>query len=181
VLAAAILTVAAPGSATGDPPELGPLLTPLDLVGYWPGTRPPPFAGLTADARPLSMPLLRGNVVVVNFWASWCAECRPEMPMFERLHRDFGPRGFMVIGVNARERPDTVQRYARELGLTFPLLLDPDGSINQAYGVIGLPATFVIARDGRAVAFAVGPRAWTSPAAQALIERLLAEPAPRAP
>ncbi len=72
-----------------------------------------------------------------------------------------------------------VRRYATELGLTFPLVLDPDGRINALYGVIGIPTTFVVGRDGRAVAFGVGPREWGSAPARALIEALLAEPASR--
>jgi peroxiredoxin len=123
---------------------------------------------------------MRGKVVIVNFWASWCAECRPEMPALQRLHRDFAARGLVMIGINAREDTATIRHYAQELGLTFPLLVDPDGKINAAYGVVGLPATFIIGRDGRAVAFAVGPREWASAPARALIETLLAERTVRA-
>lgn len=177
----AVLAVATAGSAGADGPTVTSLLTPLNLVGYRPGTLPPPFSGYTVDAQPLSTSELRGKVLIVNFWASWCQECRPEMPLLEQLHRAFSSRGLMIVGINARERKETVSRYARDLGLTFPLVLDRDGTINHSYGVIGLPATFVIARDGRAVAFAVGPREWAGPPARALIERLLAEPAPPRP
>jgi thiol-disulfide isomerase/thioredoxin len=157
------------------------LLKPLDLVGYRSGTKPPHFSGSTPDARPLSLTDLRGKVVIVNFWASWCAECRPEMPMLEGLHRALAGRGLAVIGINAREDKHAVGRYAAELGLTFPLVLDPGGQNNRLYGVIGLPTTFVVARDGRAVAFGVGPRDWAGAPARALVEALLAEPAPRGP
>jgi thiol-disulfide isomerase/thioredoxin len=157
---------------------VAPLLKPLDLVGYASHTVPPHFIGGTIDARRVSTVDFRGKVVLVNFWATWCAECRPEMPMLEGLHRDFGPQGLVVIGVNAREQKDAVRRYAGSLGLTFPLVLDPDGKINALYGVVGIPTTFLIGRDGRAVAFAVGPRAWASQPARALVQALLAEPAP---
>lgn len=120
---------------------------------------------------------LRGEVILLNFWASWCAECRPEMHVLERLHREFGPRGLAVVGINAREEASKVQRYARELRLTFPILLDADGTMNNQYGVVGLPTTFLIGRDGRAIAFAVGPRDWGGAPARALIEALLAQPA----
>lgn len=122
---------------------------------------------------------LRGKVVVLNFWASWCLECRPEMPVLERLHREFGSRGLAVIGINAREDLDTARRYASDLRLSFPLVLDPGGKITGLYGVVGLPATFLVGRDGRAVALAVGPRKWASVSALALIEALLAEPESR--
>jgi peroxiredoxin len=102
------------------------------------------------------------------------------MLVFEQLHHELAPRGLAIVGVNAREGTGTVRRYAKELGLTFPLIPDPGGKINALYGVIGLPTTFVVGRDGRAVALAIGPREWTSPPARAMIQALLAEPGPPA-
>lgn len=155
------------------------LLKTLDLRGYPSGTTPPLFSGHTLDARLVSMADLRGKVLLVNFWASWCRECRPEMPALERLHREFAPRGLAVVGINAREEREAVRRYGKDLDLTFALVLDPDGKINTAYGVVGLPTTIVVGRDGRAVALAVGPREWASAPARAIIEALLAESVPR--
>ena len=181
-LAAGLLAIATAGPARAETADVAALLKALDLHGYRPGTRPPPLNGSTLDARSLSLAELRGKVVIVNFWASWCQECRPEMPVLDRLHRDLGSRGLVVVGVNAREDKAVVGRYARELGLTFPLLLDPAGHVNAQYGVVGLPATFFVGRDGRAVALAVGPRDWAGRSGRALLEALLAEPAPpRAP
>jgi peroxiredoxin len=177
LLAFGLLVAALVGAASADEPALASLLKTLDLRGYTARTAPPQFSGSTLDARPLSMTEHRGTVVVLNFWASWCLECRSEMPMLERLQREFSSRGLSIIGVNARESRAAVGRHATELGLTFPLVLDPDGKINALYGVIGLPTTFVIGRDGRAIAFAVGPRPWEGAPARALIEALLAEPA----
>ena len=99
------------------------------------------------------------------------------MPALERLHREFSDQGLAVMGINAREGTATIREYAKELGLTFPVILDPSGRINSAYGVIGLPTTFLIARDGRAVALAIGPKEWSGKPARALIQALLAEPA----
>lgn len=169
-----IVTPYGPARAQSSVPAL---LKPLDLVAYSSRTAPPPFGGGTVDAKQVSMTELRGKVVVVNFWATWCLECRQEMPALERLYRELAAQGFVIVGVNVREKKDTAQRYAKELGLTFPLVLDPDGKINALYGVVGLPATFLIGRDGRAVAFAIGPREWGSAPARALFNALLAEPA----
>jgi peroxiredoxin len=155
------------------------VLQGLGLAGYPAGTRPPEFSGATVDGRPLSLESLRGRVVLLNFWATWCRECRAELPVFEQLHRDYTARGLTVLAVNYGEEAGTVRQYARELGLTMPLLLDSTGAVRQSYGVIGLPTSFLIGRDGRAVARAIGPREWGTAEARALIESLLMEPTGR--
>jgi peroxiredoxin len=99
------------------------------------------------------------------------------MPVFEQLYREFSAQGLSVIGINAREGTAAVREYSKELGFTFPLVLDLSGEINAAYGVIGLPTSFLIGRDGRAVALAVGRREWNGKPARALLQALLAEPA----
>jgi peroxiredoxin len=180
-IAGCLIAAAVCGHAGAGQPPLAALLKPLNLFVYRAGTSPPAFSSRTFDARQLAWADLRGKVVVVNFFASWCAECRPEMPAFERLHRDYAARGLRVIGVNARESKDAIARFAQTLNLTFPLLLDADGRINAQYGVIALPTTFVIARDGRAIAMATGAREWAGGPARALIDALLAEPAPASP
>lgn len=86
------------------------LLEPLDLRGHAAGTRPPAFSGGSLDLR-----LLRGRVILLKIWASWCAECRRETPVLERLHRALGPRGLAVVGINAREEATSVRRYATAL------------------------------------------------------------------
>ena len=177
--AAAWLVLAVWSATSAESPAVASLLKHLDLVAYPAGTMPPPFSGRTMDGRERSLADLRGSVVVLNFWASWCLECRPEMPVLERLHRDLRSRGLAVIGINTREAPATARRYVNDLGLSFPHVLDPEGKINGLYGVVGLPSTFLIGRDGRAVALAVGPRDWESAPARAIIEAMLAEPAPR--
>lgn len=179
LLANGLLVVAVCSLARADPPAVTALLKSLNLVGYPSGTMPPQFGGQTLEAGPLSLAELRGKVVLVNFWASWCLECRPEMPVLERLHRELASRGLAIIGINARESKEAVGRFAKELSLTFRLVLDPDGKITALYGVIGLPTTFLVGRDGRGVALAIGPREWGSAPARALLEALLAEPTPR--
>lgn len=166
------------GPALSAPPAAGPPGA-FEVSRYAPQTRPPEFRGRTVEGQAVSLADLGGRVVLLNFWATWCLECRPEMPEIERLHREFGPQGLTVVAINAREGIATVRAYAKELGLTFPLVLDPNGEIGRLYGVIGIPTSFLIGRDGRAVALAVGPRAWGSPPARGIIQDLLSEPAPR--
>jgi len=178
ILACGLLVVGLTESGRADQAVLAPLLKTLDLRDYTARTAPPKFRGSTLDARPLSLTEYRGSVIILNFWASWCLECRPEIPVLERLQREFSSQGLVVIGVNTRETKEAAGRYAKELGLTFPLVLDRDGKINALYGVVGLPTTFVVGRDGRTIGFAVGAREWGSASARALIAALLAEPAP---
>jgi peroxiredoxin len=157
-------------------PAVPDLLKTLDLAGYPPGERPPQFSGRTPEGQTVSLTGLRGRVILLTFWATWCPPCKEEMPVFEQLHRDFAAQGLTVLGVNVREGIPAIQGYAKDLGLTFPLVLDPKGKIQALYGVIGLPTAFLIGRDGRAAARAVGPREWGSAEARALIQALLAEP-----
>jgi peroxiredoxin len=172
--AAALL---APGSSAGQAASPGAAPV-LELRLYAPGTPPPEFSGRTLAGGTVSLSGLRGKVVLLNFWASWCVECRGEMPGFDRLHRRLAPRGLAVLGINSREGAETVRRYAAELGLALPLVLDPDGRIGRRYGVIALPTTFLVGRDGQAHGLAIGPREWDGAAAERVIGTLLAEPAP---
>lgn len=172
VLAALATALSTPAA---ERPALPELLKALNVSGYPSAMQAPPFKGVASDGQRVSLAGLSGRVVLLNFWATWCAECRHEMPVFERLHRELSAPGLAVVGVNARERTTTVREYAKELRLTFPLILDPKGTISAAYGVIGLPTTFLIGRDGRPVALAIGPRDWNGEPARALIQALLAE------
>ena len=173
---AAATALAAP--SLGETGSLtGAQLAALDLTRYPRPTEPPGFTLLTTERQVVSLAGLRGKVVILNFWATWCRECLAEMPALEMLHRRFAAQGLAVIGIDTREAAAAVQRYTKELGVTFPILLDPDGGVTARYGVIGLPTTFILGRDGRAVALAVGSRDWASATALEIAETLLGEPA----
>jgi thiol-disulfide isomerase/thioredoxin len=165
---------AAPAAARADLPSL---LSALELGGYRPDKRPPAFSGRTLDGATMTLRELHGRVVLVTFWASWCEPCRTELPVFETLHREIGAEGLAVVAINARERVPTIREFWRSLDLTFAVVLDPRGEIQRTYGVLGLPTTFLIARDGRAVARAIGPRDWATPRFRELVLALLREPA----
>jgi cytochrome c biogenesis protein CcmG, thiol:disulfide interchange protein DsbE len=157
--------------------DMAELLRKLDLSNYPRAAKPPEFTGRTADGRTVSLASLQGKAVILNFWATWCKECLDEMPAFEQLHRKFAGQGLTVLAINAREGTSAIQKYGKKLNLTFPLILDSKGEINSLYGVVGLPTTFLIGRDGQAVARGVGPRDWASAPARTIIQALLAETA----
>ncbi|MDH3444585.1 MAG: TlpA family protein disulfide reductase [Deltaproteobacteria bacterium] len=151
------------------------LLKALRLSDYPSAIGPPVIRARDVNGRQISLEKLRGRVVLITFWASWCLECRPEMPQFEQLHRDFAKHGLSVIGVNVRESNSIIVQYAKELSLTFPLVPDAKGEIREAFGVIGLPTTFLIRRNGSAAALAIGARNWGGPTALKLIKLFLAQ------
>jgi peroxiredoxin len=135
-------------------PAGGARWAPLDSIaaarGYERLARPAPaFTLPTADGGTLALEELRGQVVLLNFWATWCEPCRAEMPELDTLAREFGPRGFQVVGIDVGERPDQVRQFAAELKIAFPLVLDTDGQVYPAYGVMGLPTSYLIDAEGR--------------------------------
>ena len=94
---------------------------------------------------------LRGRVVVLNFWASWCTPCRAEAPALEGASRAYTPQGLTVLGVNFRDTVPDAQRFARQFHVTYPSVRDIDGKLAHDYGTVALPETFVIDRQGRIV------------------------------
>ncbi len=96
----------------------------------------------------------RGEVVVLNSWGSWCSPCRDESPLLQRWHERLSPRGGTVLGVDVTS---DAHEFAREYGLTYPMLKDTDESLRPEYGITGYPETFVIDRRGRITALRRGP------------------------
>ncbi len=126
---------------------------------------------------------LRGRVVLVNFWATWCPPCRREMPSMERLRQALEGEAFTVLAVNVGEAEDTVFAFTGQLepAPAFTILLDRDSAALRAWPVKGLPTTFVVDREGRLAARAVGGREFDDPVIVQEIRRLLAEGPAEAP
>jgi cytochrome c biogenesis protein CcmG/thiol:disulfide interchange protein DsbE len=99
----------------------------------------------------------RGQVVVLNYWASWCEPCREESPLLERWHQKISKRGGTVLGVDTLDVTDDANAFIRKYKLTYPHLRDKDGSTQEKFGITGYPETFVIDRDGTIAAFELGP------------------------
>jgi peroxiredoxin len=114
----------------------------------------------------------RGQVVLINFWATWCPPCLEEMPALERLWRQHKDNGFVLVAVSLDADPAPVAPFMAEHRLTFPVAFDSKFEVANLYGVRALPATFVVGRDGNLAALALGPRTWDNDAAHSLVEEL---------
>ena len=117
-------------------------------VGAQTGLLAPEFTTTLLDGTPTALSEYRGKVVLLNFWATWCGPCRVEMPAFQEIFSTSNPDDFVVLAVNLMENTDTIQTYADELGLSFPIALDPNGEINELFNVSAYPSTYVLDRDG---------------------------------
>ncbi len=132
------------------------------------------FTLTTAAGTSFRLSAHRGRPVFMNFWATWCPPCLEEMPAMERLWRSQKQAGLVMLAVTVDADPHVVAPFVERHGFTFTVGLDAKMEVAQAYGVRALPSSFVIDRDGRLAAVAIGPRAWDNVAAQSLIERLAA-------
>lgn len=150
-----------------------PLFAPLAVTHDRSAREAPDFTLRNPAGRTLALSALRGQVVFLNFWATWCSPCKIEMPEMEQLHREFKSQGLAVVGVDLDESPELVAKFMRELGLTFPVVVDTGSHVASRYRVLGLPTTVLIDRQGRTRGWAVGPREWAGPAGRALMRGLL--------
>jgi cytochrome c biogenesis protein CcmG/thiol:disulfide interchange protein DsbE len=123
----------------------------------------------------VSLASLRGKVVVLNYWASWCPPCRGESPVLERWHRRIAPRGGTVLGVDVLDVSSDALAFARRYHLTYPSIRDGDGATRKSFGVSGPPETIVIDRRGHIADTFRGPV--TDADLQRALPRLLREPA----
>jgi peroxiredoxin len=157
---------------------LGNELSPLGV-----GVRAPNFsaATLVASPREKSLADYRGNVVMINIWATWCQPCVVEMPSIEQLHQSYAPKGLKIIAVSVDDpgTDEQIRQFVKRLGLTFEILHDQGGQagdVSRLYNADRYPETVIIGRDGIIRKKFSGATDWNSPVNRALIERLLEEP-----
>jgi peroxiredoxin len=119
----------------------------------------------------------RGSVTLVNIWATWCLPCREEMPAMQRLYDSLKSRGFRIAAISIDEgNSEDVVAFAQKLGLSFDILHDRSGIIQQLYQTTGVPESFLLDRRGILVKRVIGAHDWASPANRSTVERLLAQP-----
>jgi len=137
----------------------------------------PDFTLSTPSGASLSLTELRGKVVLLNFWATWCVPCRKEMPAIEALYQRYKDRGLEVLAVSLdKGSTSVVEAFVKEMGVTYRVALDPTWATARTYGVRGLPATFLLDRAGNVVMRELGERDWMEEAKQQAVEGLLQEP-----
>jgi peroxiredoxin len=140
-----------------------------------PSTAPvaPDFILPDLSGKTIRLQDLRGKVVIVNLWATWCTPCVAEMPTLETLWKAMAGKDLVLLAVNQDEATDGVRDWVDGRELTFPVLLDPHAQVAHEWGVTGYPETFVVDRTGRIVHHHVGFRDWSEPEIVAAIELLL--------
>lgn len=140
------------------------------------GVRAPDYTAVdiaTGDSVSLRQ-RYQGKVTLVNIWATWCGPCREEMPSMQEAYAKLKPRGFAIAAVSVDEGSvDDVKQFVREFGLTFDILQDRSGRIQQVYQTTGVPESFLVGRDGVIIKRLIGSHNWASEANLAQIDRLL--------
>jgi peroxiredoxin len=138
------------------------------------GSKAPDFAlPQLGGERTLDLASLRGRVVLLNFWATWCKPCEDEMPAMQRLHAALAGDGFELVAVSVDSGEDEVRAFRDRLALSFPILLDPQKEISRRYQTFRYPESFLIGRDGVVIERYVGPRAWDEPLYMQRIRELI--------
>ena len=146
----------------------------FDLEKSLAGYLAPQFTLRNLKGNQVSLNSFKGQVVVLNFWATWCVPCRIEMPAFENLYRRYRSQGVTVLGVSLDKGADEkVKKFVEEYQLSFPILMDSDGKAEKLYPSVSIPFTFVIDKAGRIVARVDGAKNWESKETFSAIEYLL--------
>jgi thiol-disulfide isomerase/thioredoxin len=140
-----------------------------------PGAAAPPFALPTAGGDTVSLAPLRGRVVYVDFWASWCAPCRRSFPWMNALQARYGKDGLAIVGINVDKRREDAERFLRDTPASFTVVYDAHGATPAAYDVKGMPSSYLIDRRGNVVAVEEGFHDERRDDVEARIRALLAQ------
>ncbi len=165
----AALGLSKPAAATSHDFQVLGLQPPKEEV------EAPDFTLKDLNGKKVQLRDFRRKVIFLNFFATWCVPCRLEMPAMERLSKAYKDKGLVVLAVDIKESAKTVRTFLQELKVSFPALLDADGSVAFTYGIRPLPATYLIGRDGKILWRAFGAREWDNAASRQYFSRLLSD------
>jgi peroxiredoxin len=123
------------------------------------GDQAPDFTLPTLSGETVSLDSLKGKVLLLNFWASWCTPCQEELPEFQKFHQKYQDRGFSVVGINIDKRQAKAEKFVELFGLTFPVVLDPDSATIREYKGRSMPISYLVDQQGviRQVFFGFNP------------------------
>ena len=138
----------------------------------------PEFTLTTLGGAPIRLSALRGKVVFINLWATWCPPCREELPTMVRFYEQFRGRGVEILAISEDTDPEAVRRMVAKQGISFPVLMDENKRVYNLYRATGVPETHLLDKEGVVRGSQLGPFDWTSPAVIAKVEELLAAKAP---
>lgn len=128
------------------------------------GKLAPDFSVKGLDGKEVKLSSLKGKVVLVNFWATWCPPCKEEIPSMMKLNKSLEGKPFQMLAISIDEGgKDSVEKYFKSSGMQLPAYLDSDGAISQSYGATGVPETFIVDRNGLIQKKIVGGMDWSSP------------------
>lgn len=177
VLVAGIVAVVGGGLAIGAR-SFGDAVPTVEAGAKAPEFSAVPVANV-ADRKPRGIADYKGQVVLLNIWATWCDPCRAEMPSMQRLQNELGPQGLKIVAVSVDQpgMEQAIKDFTKEFGLSFDVLYDATQKIQLTYVTSGVPETFVIGRDGVIRKRVSGGTDWSAENHKALIRQLLAEPA----
>jgi len=113
------------------------------------GSQAPPFSLGSKAGSTVSLAQYKGQVVMLNFWASWCGPCRQEMPLLESIYKKYNRLGFTMIGVNVEPDSNAANEWLKQTPVSFPILYDKDSKVSKMYDVAGMPSTVIIDRTGK--------------------------------
>ncbi len=145
----------------------------LSIVRFNEKVKAPNFTLKDINGEEVKLEDYRGKIVFLNFWATWCPPCRDEMPSMEKLYTKFKDKNFIMLAVDYEESSRVVKEFSEKLSLTYPILLDSDGTVGSKYGAFAIPVTYLIDQQGYLIGKAVGPRDWASNESFELFNHLL--------
>jgi peroxiredoxin len=125
------------------------LVLSLPALATAPGTPAPPFSLASRAGTPVSLAQYKGQVVMLNFWASWCGPCRQEMPLLESIYQKYNKLGFTMLGVNVEPDSNAANEWLKQTPVSFPILYDKESKVSKAYDVATMPSTVIIDRAGK--------------------------------